>query len=136
DSGSLGIPLVEADEDSNLAVFGVEDLVIRAWVEVVLLVEAGILRDVHLAVTPDHLTIAVEDNRGVVRLTVMALIQRASDENNAVLLCDLREGVGSSIWKALRFSLRHLFLREIERIEQFGEADNLGPLIRGCAHHL
>src|SRR5687768_13459318 len=85
--GTLRIPLVPADQDADTAELRVEGAKAEvAGSEVKLLVEQGIIRDVHLAIEAANLAVGVDDRSRVVIQAWRAALEQRADDDDAVLL--------------------------------------------------
>ena len=127
----LRVPLVPADEGADAAVPRVERSeadVSRSEVE--LLVEAGIVGDVHLAVEARDLAVGVEGDRAVVVKAGGPLLEERDDHRDSVLLRGRAQGLGAGAGHGLReVEARVLFLlAEVGGTIELGQANDLRAL--------
>ena len=103
--------------------------------EVELLVEAGVVGDVHLAVLPDVAARAVEHGGGVVVEPGGAALEEARHDRHVEFGGELGEGLGARAGDGLGEGEEGgvLGLAEVARAEELGQADHLGPAGRGFA---
>ena len=135
----LGEPLVPADAHADLGVAGIPDLEAGiAWVEVVLLVVAGAIRDVALAVHADVAAVGVEDGDAVEAGTAGTLVE-ADRQHHLQFAGDFLEvrdgrvlgGRGGQL-QVVRVGL----LAEVGGLEQLLDQDDLRALGGRGAHQL
>src|SRR5690606_5606641 len=130
---SLRVPLIPAHQHpdpAELRVPTAEAEIARREVE--LLVELGIVRDVHLAILAQVRALCVDDRRGVVIETGGALLEQRRDDHHAQLGGDLLQSLSARTRDGLseREELVVLSLAEVVPAEEFLEADHLGA--PGC----
>ena len=119
ETGCLGIPLVPADKDAKTAYGGLDGLeaeVTRGEVE--LLVIAGVVGDMHLAVFAGNGAVFLEDNGGVMVETGGTALEKGGDEHDAAFLGYAAIDVGGGTWDGLGQveEVDILYLTEIEGV--------------------
>ncbi len=127
----LGEPLVPTDGHADPGVAGVPDLEAGiAGVEVVLLVVAGAVRDVALAVDAQQRAVGIDDGDGV-EARAPGLLEEADRQNHRQLLGDLLEMLDRGVVLHAGGQLQILgvgLLAEVGRFEQLLDQDHLGAL--------
>ena len=135
ESRAFGIPLIPADQDTDLAVACLpraEAEVARR--EIKFLVVKRIVRDVHLAIRAEHLAVRINDGGGVVVKTSGAFLEERGDDDDFIFLRELLESCRARPGNRLgEFEVLVVFaLAEILRGEQFLRADDLRALLGGA----
>ena len=133
---ALRVPLVPADQRADLALLGVDGAEAEvAGREVELLVEGGIVRDVHLAVEAGHLAVGVDDGGGVVVQAEGAALEERRHHHHARLLGRAAERFRARAGDGLGEveEARVLLLAEVGRAVQLGQADDVRARALGLA---
>src|SRR5690606_23787533 len=138
-AGSFREPLVPADGYTDLRIAGVPDLEAAvAGVEVVLLVVAGAVRDVTLAVDAQQRAVGIDDGDGV-EAGAPGQLEEADRQHHGQLLGDLLEMQDRRVF-LYRGGQLQIFgvglLAEVGRLEQFLDQDHLGTFAGGFADKL
>ena len=136
---SFRIPLIPADQRSHFAdvrIHSLESQIARSEIE--LLVIERIVGDMHLSINPNQRAVFLEDRRCVVINPGRSLFEEGSDQNDALLSCQLRETSTRGSRNRLRqIEERMVFaLAEILGHEQLRQADDICTFAGSFAHHL
>ncbi|MCY1390754.1 hypothetical protein D9M71_55770 [compost metagenome] len=134
---ALREPLVPADANADFGVMSLPDLEAGiARVEVVLLVVAGAIRDMRLAINPKVTAIGVDDGDAV-EARAPSQLEEADRQHDLQLLGELLEArdgrVGFNRGGQLQV-IRIGLLAEIRGFEQFLDQDDLRALVGGFAN--
>ena len=133
-AGGLGIPLVPADADADPAEAGAPDLEAGvAGTEIVLLLIAGAVRDVALAIDAQGLAVGVQHDHGVEVVRAFLLEDRDGDDHAQFLRHRLQLDHGRMLAPRIGRGEPVLLLRhaEIGPLEQLRRQDDLRALGRG-----
>ena len=119
ETGCLGIPLVPAYEDAKTAYRGLDGLEAEvAGGEIELLVIAGVVGDMHLAVFAGNGAVFLEDNGGVMIETGGTALEKGGDEDDAAFLgytaVDVGRGPRNGFCEVEEVDI--LYLTEIEGV--------------------
>ena len=136
-AGRLGIPLVPADQRRHAGESRIEAGKTQvAGGEVILLVIARIVGDVHFAIDPQQRAIGVDDQGGVVIDARRAPLEDRPDDGHLEFPRQARETFGSGPGNRLGQIEQGgvLLLAEVLRAEQFLDADDLRALASGFAN--
>src|SRR4029079_5907351 len=141
DSRSFRIPLIPADQDSDLCVLRIPHAkpagslvlsIVRdigvAWCEIIFLVEERIIRDVHLPVHAEEFSVGVDDSCGIAIDTGGLSLENGNDQNHVQLLRDLLHSLDRWSWNWLGDveALALLRFAEVGSVEELLQADDLG----------
>ncbi len=136
-AGGLRVPLVPADADAEPAEAGVPDLEAGvAGPEVVLLLVAGAVGDVALAVDPQRRAVGVDHHQAVVVVRPLPLEDR-DRQHHPQLLGQRRQTDHAGVLAPGIGGLEPALLltdAEVWPLEQLWRQDRLGPPARGLAH--
>ena len=132
-AGGLGIPLVPADADADAAEAGAPDLEAGvAGTEVVLLLIAGAVRDMALAIDAQSLAVGVEHDHRVEVVRPLLLEDRDGDDDAQFFRHRLQLDHGRMLTPRIGGREPVLLLRhaEVGPLEQLGRQDDLRTLGR------
>ncbi len=135
----FGEPLIPADGHADLGVAGVPHLEAGvARVEVVLLVVAGAIRNVALAVDAEQLAVGIDDGDGI-EAGASGQLEEADRQHHLQFGGDLLEMLDGRVFLDRRRQLQVLgigLLAKVGRLEQLLNEDDLRALGGGLAHQL
>ena len=133
----FGVPLIPADKHAKATHRGIDRLEADvAGGEVELLIEAGIVRDVHLAILAQQGAVLLEHHGGVVVQAGGAALEQRADDHHAMLLRKRAKALGARPGNRFgQVELIHRFvLAEVRAVVQFLQQDQLGTLGSRFSH--